>query len=57
MKVSEMNVVRKLVRLNGEAILNDRNAVLVGVEDLTDEQGKVFDAYLTMFLKEHGLTV
>ena len=56
MKVSEIAVVYELVKTNGQAIVADQNALLVGVDSLTDEQGKLFDSLMTMFLKEHGLS-
>ena len=53
MKVSEIAVVHGLVKTNGQAIVADQDAVLVGVDSKTAEQ---FDDLLTMFLKEHGLS-
>lgn len=56
MKVSEIAVVHGLVKTNGSAIVADQNALLVGVDALTDEQEELFDSLMTMFLKEHGLS-
>ena len=56
MKVSEIAVVHGLVKTNGQAIVADQDAVLVGVDSLTDEQEDLFDSLMTMFLKEHGLS-
>lgn len=56
MKVSEIAVVHGLVKTNGSAIVADQNALLVGVDSLTDEQEELFDSLMTMFLKEHGLS-
>ena len=53
MKISQL---LSLVRINGERILADRNATLVGVEELTGKTAEQFDDLLTMFLKEHGLS-
>ena len=56
MKVSEIAVVHGLVKTNGQAIVADQDAVLVGVDSLTDEQEELFDSLMTMFFKEHGLS-
>ena len=56
MKVSEIAAVRAAVKINGQAIVADQNVALVGVDMLTEEQGKLFDSLMTMFLKEHGLS-
>lgn len=56
MKASEIAVVHGLVKTNGQAIVADQDAVLVGVDSLTDEQEELFDSLMTMFLKEHGLS-
>ena len=56
MKISEIAVVHGLVKTNGQVIVADQDAVLVGVDSLTDEQEELFDSLMTMFLKEHGLS-
>ena len=56
MKVSEIAAVHAAVKINGQAIVADQNALLVGVDSLTDEQEELFDSLMTMFLKEHGLS-
>ena len=56
MKVSEIAAVHAAVKINGQAIVADQNALLVGVDSLTDEQEDLFDSLMTMFLKEHGLS-
>jgi hypothetical protein len=56
MKPAINTAIHQLVVINGERILADRDAVLIGVENLTERQGQLFDGLLTMFLKEHGLS-
>lgn len=57
MKVSEIAAVHELVKLNGfDIIYNNRDHVFYGVDNLSDEQGDLFDSLMTMFLQEHGLS-
>jgi len=56
MKPAINTAIHQLVEINGERILADRNATLIGVDSLTERQGNLFDGLLTMFLKEHGLS-
>lgn len=56
MKISEIAAVHAAVKINGQAIVANQDAALVGVDMLTEEQGELFDSLMTMFLKEHGLS-